>query len=131
MCVLGSCSLQDEEVTQTVSGRLVQEGSAVLGTIKVLSTSGLDCSAEGIASSVDGDGKFHLTRKVERGALAVVVQDDLICYGQSGNWEVVWQSGPYGPAAETLTVNCTKSEAAWKCSVVTNWGTDLAVAAAN
>jgi hypothetical protein len=125
-CGLCSCTLQDENISQIVTGRLINDGPATPGAIKVLSWSEGDCAAGGVTSTVSGKGEFSLTRTVTRGRLAVVVQHDLICYRQSGPWEFVWQSGPYGPAAESLTVECTKTAAAWKCSVVTNWGTDVA-----
>lgn len=125
-CVLCSCTLRDEEIRQTVVGRLVHDGHAAPGTIKVISWSDGDCAADGVTSGVSGEGQFSLTRTVTRGGLAVVVQRDLICYRQSGPWEVVWESGAYGPAAESLTVECTKSGGIWKCSVVTDWGADVA-----
>lgn len=125
-CALCSCSWQGEEVSQTVTGRLTHDGLAAPGSIKILSGSDVDCAADGVISAVTGEGQFNLTRTVARGGLAVVVQHDLICYRQSGPWEVVWKSGAYGPAAESLAVACTKTAADWKCSVITDWGTDVA-----
>jgi hypothetical protein len=125
-CVLSSCALQEEEISQTVRGRLDQESSAASGTIKVLSSRNGDCTADGVTSDVNGDGEFVLTRTVVRGRVAVIVQHDLICYRNSGGWEVVWQSRAYGPAAEYLAVECTRTALAWKCRVMTNWGTEVA-----
>lgn len=121
-----SCALQDEEISQTVTRRLIHDGPAAPGSIKVLSWSDGDCAADGVISAVNAEGEFSITRTVTRGHLAVVVQHDLICYRQSGPWEVVWNSGAYGPAAESLTVSCTKAAAVWRCNVVTEWGTDVA-----
>lgn len=104
LCLFGlsGCSLQDEHISQTVAGRLLTDGGAPTGEIKILSWSEVGCRSSGTVAQIDRDGAFRLTRTVERGRLAVVVQDDLVCLRRTDSWEVLWHSGPYGPATEKL-----------------------------
>ncbi len=125
-CALGSCALQDETISQAIEGRLIVNGLAASGEVKVLSWDDGDCSAGGVTSAVDEQGEFRIVRSVTQGRLVVVVQHDLICFRQSGPWEVVWRSRPYGPAAQSLAVECIKTGGRWNCKVMTDWGTDVA-----
>lgn len=117
----------DVEVLQTIEGRLLVSGQPAAGTIKVLAWKGRDCGAAGVTTPLASDGRFKLTRTVHRGRMAVVVQNDLVCVmSADGKSEVVWNSQPYGPAANHLSIECDRLDSGWRCSVLTDWGTDLA-----
>jgi len=95
----------DSEIDQTVEGSITLDGKPASGVQISLQGKDIETCEAGLTAKTDDKGSFLLHRKAEIGNLAVIVQKDLLCIKENGNWSPVWRN-TYGPAPEKMHFAC-------------------------
>lgn len=85
-------------------------------TVSLQSAERTTWDAGSLAFVTDSKGAFLGTRRAQTGKLAVIVQNDVLRVFDGRQWLSVWR-GIYAPAPAEMNFRCTRSAAAWKCTM--------------